>query len=327
MPSNILLLGAGFSRNWGGSLASELRTDIGLTLEDNRELSAYLNRYDNFEDALAALQNEFMRSQSPNTIAYGLREFQQAIIKTFDSMNHAMSRAPFEFSNQSKYSVASYLNRFDAIFSLNQDLLLERHYLATSMIVSHGNPKHHSREIPGMIPEVNPQYHGDNQALHTRWRQNQPFVCSAGFQPYFKLHGSTNWSSPHGEPLMVMGGGKSTTIVGHPVLMWYRQKFKEYLSADGARLTVIGYGFRDTHINDAIRDAWTISKFPMMIVVGPEGRGILKKVNPSYGGAIPGPPGPLEEITCYDSIRKLASTFGGKDPAELDRLIRFLRPS
>jgi hypothetical protein len=123
---------------------------------------------------------------------------------------------------------------------------------------------------------------------------------------------------------MVMGGNKSNTIASHPVLAWYAQKFEEHLSAPGARLTVIGYGFRDRHINDIICNAWKKSRFPMMIV-GPDGREILKKVNPSYGGAIPGPSGPLEEITSFDSTRPLSSTFGGNDPAEHDILIAFLK--
>jgi hypothetical protein len=64
-------------------------------------------------------------------------------------------------------------------------------------------------------------------------------------QPYFKLHGSMNWRNPSGGHLLVMGGNKPTTIQRHPILMWYAQKFVEQLSMPGARLMVIGYGFRD----------------------------------------------------------------------------------
>jgi hypothetical protein len=324
MPSNILLLGAGFSRNWGGWLASELRNRIGLRLEDNPQLSALLNGHNNFEDALQALQNEFARSPNANNVAPKLQEFQRAIAETFDVMNGAMARCQFEFCNDMKYSVASYLTRFDAIFTLNQDLLLERHYLTPHIILSRSNAKVSGGEIPGVRPEPSQHFHGEDQPLYTRWYQKEPFGCSAGFQPYFKLHGSTNWFSPSGEQLMVMGGDKSNTITRHPVLAWYAEKFEEYLSAFGARLTVIGYGFRDRHVNDTICYAWKKSKFPMMIV-GPDGREILKKVNPSYGGAIPGPPGPLEGITSFDSTRPLSSTFGGNDPAEHDNLIAFLK--
>ena len=87
MPTNILLLGAGFSRNWGGWLTSEVRNRIGMRLEDNPQLSALLNGYSNFEEALQALQNDFARSPEANTVAPRLQEFQKAIADTFDVMN------------------------------------------------------------------------------------------------------------------------------------------------------------------------------------------------------------------------------------------------
>jgi hypothetical protein len=239
-------------------------------------------------------------------------------------MNRAMAQRQFDFCNDMQYLIGAYLTKFDAIFTLNQDLLLERHYLTPHMILSRSQARVAGGEIPGMHPEPNSHFHGEDQPLHTRWYPKEPFVCTPGFQPYFKLHGSTNWFSSTGEPLMVMGGDKTRTITRHPVLAWYGQKFEEYLSTVGARLTVIGYSFRDQHINEKICYAWTKSRFPMMII-SPEGREILKKVNPSYGGAIPGPPGPLEEITSFDSTRPLSSTFAGSDPAEHENLIEFLK--
>ena len=179
--------------------------------------------------------------------------------------------------------------------------------------------------MPGMQAFPSQQYHGEDQPLYTRYRQMPPpYRLAQGLQPYFKLHGSTNWFSPHDEMLIVMGGDKSSTITQHPVLMWYAEIFEDYLSQRGARLTAIGYGFADHHINQTLHRAWERSKFPMLIV-NPEGRDILKKVNPSYGGAIYAS-GPLEEIRTIDSRLPLSATFGGRHPMEHKKLMDFLRP-
>ena len=102
----------------------------------------------------------------------------------------------------------------------------------------------------------------------------------------------------------------------------YIDQFRAFLSKPGARLTVIGYGFMDTHINQVMVEAWEHSKFPMMIVM-PCGRDILKKINPTYGKMYF--PGPLEQITAYDSTRPISSTFGSCDEAEVTPLGPFDR--
>jgi hypothetical protein len=145
------------------------------------------------------------------------------------------------------------------------------------------------------------------------------------FQPYFKLHGSMNWVDPNGGRLLVMGGNKPTTMRRHPILMWYAAKFVELLSKPGARLMVIGYGFRDNHINQLIYEAWQKSNQTLsMFIIHPDGREILKKVNPTYDKPIY-LPGPLEEIKVYDSTRSLRTTFGGNDPGEHDILIEYAK--
>ena len=44
-------------------------------------------------------------------------------------MNAALAATTFEFKNEVPYTIKGFLERFDAIFTLNQDLLLETHYL------------------------------------------------------------------------------------------------------------------------------------------------------------------------------------------------------
>lgn len=124
---------------------------------------------------------------------------------------------------------------------------------------------------------------------------------------------------------MVMGGNKPTTMRRHPILTWYAAKFVEVLSKPGARLMVIGYGFRDNHINQLICDAWQKSNQTLsMFIVHLDGREILKKVNPTYDKPIYFP-GPLEQIKVYDSTRQLRTTFGGNDAGEHDILVEYAK--
>ncbi len=118
-----------------------------------------------------------------------------------------------------------------------------------------------------------------------------------------------------------MGGNKPTTMQRHPILTWYAKKFAEAVAKPNARLMIIGYGFRDDHINRMICEGWqkggnTLSMF----IVHPDGREILKKINPTYGKFCA--PGPLEAITVYNSTRPFRSTFG-TDAAEHEMLIDY----
>jgi hypothetical protein len=79
-----------------------------------------------------------------------------------------------------------------------------------------------------------------------------------------------------------MGGRKEKEIEFHPILNWYMEQFERVLCGGGARLVVIGYGFRDEHINRiiirAVRDCGL-----RIFVVDPAGADIAWRVNPSRG--------------------------------------------
>ena len=118
-----------------------------------------------------------------------------------------------------------------------------------------------------------------------------------------------------------MGGNKPTTMQRHPILTWYAEKFAEAVSKPNAQLMIIGYGFRDDHINQMICEGWKKGGNTLtMFIVHPDGREILKKVNPTYGKFYA--PGPLEAITVYNSTRPFRSTFES-DRAEHEILIDY----
>ncbi len=103
---------------------------------DIRNLLLTYRRKGGFEDALAHLQDEFARRRDAQT-EQRLTRLQDAVSQMFTDMDKAFATITnFEPQNDIAYLVRSFLVRFDAIFTLNQDLLLERHYLNGNVMLS-----------------------------------------------------------------------------------------------------------------------------------------------------------------------------------------------
>src|SRR5260221_12425019 len=124
----ILLTGAGFSFKWGGKLAREINTALALRVQSDSHLADLLHRNPNFEEALTELQNEVATSARPGA-PERLQKLENAIIEVFDDMNSRLLVATFSFRAEVGWNLSEFLVLFDAVFTLNQDLLLESHYL------------------------------------------------------------------------------------------------------------------------------------------------------------------------------------------------------
>src|SRR5437870_10543087 len=256
MP-HILLTGAGFSRNWGSWLADEAfeyllghpRIDDGI-----RTVLWRFKDKGGFEAALEDQRTQAVRFPSPATID-PMQRLEDAIRGMFADIDKAFAEIDdFNFGVTSHDSITGLLTRFDAIFTLNQDLLLERHYLVDTM-----SKLLHPRDwqIPGMKPIAEPAGTPINEVKTWRPKADpSKFSVEKSVQPYVKLHGSSNWfDNINGQPMLVVGANKPYAIAEHRILMWNFQQFREYLSKPETRLMVIGYSFRDDHINNAIGTA------------------------------------------------------------------------
>jgi roadblock/LC7 domain-containing protein len=122
----VILLGAGFSRNWGGWLAKEafeylLGCDEIVNCSRLRQLLWEHQSAGGFEDALADLQRNYQHD--PEKHGADLQAFQTAVGRMFEEMNSGYATyAGWEFQPQQRFMVRTFLNQFEAIFSLNQDL-------------------------------------------------------------------------------------------------------------------------------------------------------------------------------------------------------------
>jgi hypothetical protein len=233
----------------------------------------------------------------------------------------------FEFmqpQERGSNSVAEFLARFDAIFTLNQDILLETAYLTIEpkQSLSH---RWSAVELPGMIQRVQPP----PLLPRARWAGEwcpKPDVISVAptnshTQPVYKLHGSSNWVDETGARLLVMGGDKTTSIKGSKVLSLYMEEFEARLRAPDTRVMIIGYGFRDDHINGALnRAAAAGAKTFIVDPAGADAPDLFRDRVSRLKAA--GDEKPIQKALVGASRRPLSRTFGG-DAIERDKVLRF----
>jgi hypothetical protein len=306
-----LLIGAGFSRNWGGPLSDEITGSLLGELHDDVEIASAL-RSGPFEDAFQGFQ-----APTPgNPAGARLIRFQNAVSGLFTRLNKTFISKEFEFSNDIALSVKRFLARFDVIFSLNQDLLLEIHYVQT--FVSQG--KWNGVVHPG-IQCVPPAGHtGPFDLTMCKWVPSSNVAAGPGFQPFYKLHGSSNWQTESGEPLLIMGNGKTGAIQWFPVLRHYHEQFAARLREGNAKLMVIGYSFQDEHINAVIERGFREHGLGTYLV-DLRGREVL--LDPKMARAAIRPKRDIEDIKLIGELRRSLSAVFGGDLFAHGELMRF----
>jgi hypothetical protein len=127
MP-HYLLTGAGFSRNWGGWLANEAFEYLLGAPEIDDFLRHVLwdakLRGEGFEGALSTIQGAYAFDRSAEA-KLRLDRLTQAVIGMFNVMQSAFNELDYR---ESDLRLQHFLSQFDAIFTLNQDTLLETLY-------------------------------------------------------------------------------------------------------------------------------------------------------------------------------------------------------
>lgn len=291
-PTNyILLLAAGFTRNWGGYLAADIPGKLMGSMFFDDELRRVLEKHRSnggFEAALDEVQQDYRRSGS-NADLDRLTRFEKAITGTFLTMNERLHDERFNWQQDKHRTLTAFLVKFDAIFTLNYDTLLESHYLNSGNIELADFARWQGAQLPGI--KRRPTEYLGVAARNVAWCEpSGDHTISARLQPYFKLHGSSNWEVAAGKRLIIAGGQKTFGIHQFPVLEWYKEQFASYLSKPNTKLMVIGYGFSDKHINDAIEAAASAGQLQLLII---DTRG-LDAMSPPNRGAIGGP-SPLQQ--------------------------------
>lgn len=320
-----LLIGAGFSKNWGGWLAKEAFEYLlgckEIQNDSNLLTLLWQHQTGGFESVLASLRSESERNPSDKTKDQ-LEKFQKAVTSMFDEMNDGFSHIlNWDYNNNlTRY----FLTRFDAIFSLNQDLFLEQHYMnANVMLLSQGLKGWGGAYLPGM--KMMSQYETNPSKTFFYPDNKSNFCFESRMQPIIKLHGSSNWASQQGTNLLILGGDKESQISRFEILNWYYRFFEESL-ANISKLMIIGYGFQDPHINTSIQNAVKANNLKIF-VISPEGPEQALLMNKSKQGNHIEIDTPLEELfraaLIGASRAPIRETFRNINSAEYNKVLKF----
>lgn len=253
-----LLTGAGFTKNFGGFLGDELWARV---FNHSRV------------QALTALRAKLLadpdvESAYHNVMAGKDNLEKQAIVDAVFAAHRQMDDTlrEFTFMPGSPYPVNIYrvqklIAAFSGardnpghIFTLNQDLFLERHYYngprpvlpgirqATEWFSTHF---HSPLDAASAVQIVESD---DLEKVKAEYRKHHELA-------YVKLHGSCNWGRVAEPTHMVIGRDKLSQIGRNYLLSWYLELFVLCLAAPGSRLLVVGYGFADPHINQVLAES------------------------------------------------------------------------
>ena len=249
----VLLTGAGFTKTFGGYLASEMWGTIlnQQEIQDSPELLKGMRDLENLDYEM------FYEDVQSNGTQQEKKDLNAAIRSAFREMDdNIRTYKPKSVS----HSCCGLITRIvqdqtpSFIFTLNQDLFFERYHSREKITVFPGLPNHinlfeeadqNSTEFAMRLPTT--------QELELQ----RPKLFKKGFAQiaYVKLHGSQGWLSHDGSDVMVIGTQKESRIQNEPLLNWYFSLFDEVINRPQTRLLTIGHGFGDRHVNECIVNA------------------------------------------------------------------------
>jgi len=257
----ILLTGAGFTKNFGGFLGSEMWSLIynHPLIQNHQKIKDLLLAELNYEYAYnIVLDSKFYNEEERNTI-------KQVVEDAYRKLDDSIKKWNFNDSNPNSlniYGLRKFLSFFNGsgqekgfVFTLNQDILMERQFNCMSL---------------GMLPISKIPFLNFEKEHFQRTPDASNIkkdISSCGNRIFIKLHGSYGWLSSNGENQMVIGGDKmkSKHINKEPLLKWYFKIFKEVIEQGNKKIVIIGYGFKDNHINNLLLEG--IEKYNLKLCV------------------------------------------------------------
>lgn len=243
----VLLTGAGFTKNFGGFLGSEMWAQIfnDFEIQNCIKLRNLLQENYDFESVYSTVINGKYDENDKDII-------KRVVERAYRNLDDVTK--DWVFNNESPHPVnwygwGEFINLFSGtgtekglFFTLNQDIFLERKS---------------GFRCPGVPIFNNLGYDFSSKDFVTLPTEDaiekteKDFLSCAGLI-YIKLHGSYGWKSSDGSNQMVIGKNKSVLIEKEPILKWYFDLFKNTIYEGGKKLVIIGYGFNDQHINEIL---------------------------------------------------------------------------
>jgi len=277
----VLLLGAGFTANFGAPVSSQIWNDLFncISIQKNHKLRTILKKHQVKSD----FEGFFEETIYDNVISVEEKKLViDIILNVYYQINtHTSYVVENNSSGICLEKLALFLQRFSNIkdgvgyiFTLNQDIFLEK--LINKYLRKNSNFVDYSVFYPGPI---NPPYIDDQWSTILPVQENLNEWLSKPnlggtlnnkriFPWYVKLHGSSGWKKNNEKlHIPVIGKNKSKIIYQQPLLNWYMELFKKNLH-EQVDIWVIGYSFFDKHINEVLIQS-LIEKNSSLYIINP----------------------------------------------------------
>lgn len=278
-----MLTGAGFSKDFGGLLAREIKDELLNQSQIARDHRIYGlltgamrdNQDGNYERALARLEQKNHRIEER-------ARFLKGLLAVFSEMDLSMMSRLGDKKSSYSMTLTNALHFIDSwlgadgvsgdghyFFTLNQDLLVERYW---SLPLKHRVDYFGIRQVGNSINTAKSLFHERNSCpvgeLDMEIEQDLgEDVASRRY--YVKLHGSMNWKRNDGSRVMISGADKESKILTEPRLAGLWGCFKDQCLKEGVKILCIGYGFGDPHINGVISEALA-KKNAELVIISPD---------------------------------------------------------
>lgn len=266
----LILTGAGYTKNFGGFLAKEMWAKIfnHPQLRTQRKLKDVLLNDDDFESVfLNVMDSQEFTEIEKDTLQLAIKDAYKKLDDTtrtwvFNDQNPLALNTYKLFGELFKLFVGTGAEK-GFFFTLNQDLFMERqsHYRLPG--------------APFFLPEFYNLSQGEfkdgffvtleDNKVKVEEKLEKDLDGMAGLV-YIKLHGSYGWKSSDGKNQMVIGKNKQDSINKEPLLRCYFDIFRNVIKEGDKKLLIIGYGFRDPHINKLILDGVTTNNLKLFII-------------------------------------------------------------
>jgi hypothetical protein len=248
---HILLTGAGFTKNFGAPLAAEMWSIIlgSPYLKNQAKVRKVLLEDFDFESVYHHVLNGDFSDDEKTWLSRSLKSAYAYIDSVIEPSPNAINIYGLQ------EMIAAFAGTGQApgfVFTLNQDLFLERHYYNGDRPslpgIRHGEGWFTTHFGSAASPTNVFMLPAEAPTLKS-------LLLYSGFF-YVKLHGSMNWYSSKGDgQKLVIGHGKEAQIDAEPLLARYAEIFQEVLCSGERKLLVIGYSFGDAHINRVLVDS------------------------------------------------------------------------
>lgn len=274
----LLLTGAGFSKNFGGLLADEMWAMIFNHKEAQESAVIRNNMLSEFN-----YETVYQKIIDDNSVDEKEKAaIKKALLAAYEYQeNNWQNRDYFLFMDD---KILNHLGKFisdyvSMYFTLNHDLFLEKkmlHKFGGRRICLLANPSDVG------TPDGRSALPNENEMLAKKSIIDDQLSRALNLC-YVKLHGSINWlDSRRKETLVIVGGNKKEKMKNEPMLNQYYEIFKGTLLDQEQRLLVIGYGFMDNHINEAILEGLNKKALKLHIIDTLSPKDFSKKMGQNY---------------------------------------------